>query len=208
MMRMLKKSFGSLEIDVSSRFKALWVTNALDGSEDYLVSERVIALVGNKMKTFLNDLMKKKSAKSLKDLMKLMTPPKGIRRKNLNNDMMVPPDEGDELFDSEGDELISWEQVQEEESDEEENSETEGQDSTVPIINVSAEEGQSSSSSVPILLADSCPEDSELKKYASFLDDLGKWLLTAETSIHFFTIYEQSQKILCGPKKERQEKNS
>ena len=139
MMRMLKKSFGSLEIDVSSRFKALWVTNALDGSEDYLVSERVIALVGNKMKTFLNDLMKKKSAKSLKDLMKLMTPPKGIRRKNLNNDMMVPPDEGDELFDSEGDELISWEQVQEEESDEEENSEMEGQDSTLPIINVNSQ---------------------------------------------------------------------
>ena len=47
---------------------------------------------------------------------------------------MVPPDEGDELFDWEGDELISWKQVQEEESDEEENSETEGQDSTVPII--------------------------------------------------------------------------
>ena len=48
--------------------------------------------------------------------------------------MLVPPDEGDELFDCEGDELISWKQVQEEESDEEENSETEGQDSTVPII--------------------------------------------------------------------------
>ena len=43
MMRMLKKSFDSLEIDVASRFKALWVTNALDRSEDYLVSERIIA---------------------------------------------------------------------------------------------------------------------------------------------------------------------
>ena len=84
MMRMLKKSFDSLEIDVGSRFKALWVTNALDGSEDYLVSERIITLVGNKMKTFRNDLMKKKSPKSLKDLMKLITPPKGIRKKNLN----------------------------------------------------------------------------------------------------------------------------
>ena len=93
---------------------------------------------------------------------------------------MVQADEGDEIFDCERDELTSWEQVQEEESDEEENSETEGQDFTVPIINVNAEEGQSSSSSVPILLADSCPEDSELKKDASFLDDLGKWLL-----IHF-----------------------
>ena len=91
------------------------------------------------MKTFRNDLMEKKSLKSLKDLMKLITPPKGIRRKNLNNDMMVPPDEGDELFDSEGDELISWEQVQEEESDEEENSEMEGQDSTLPIINVNSQ---------------------------------------------------------------------
>ena len=35
MMQMLKKSFDSLEIDVASRFKALWVTNALDGSEDF-----------------------------------------------------------------------------------------------------------------------------------------------------------------------------
>ena len=110
-MWMLKKSFDSLEIDVASRFKALWVTSALDGSEDYLVSERIIALVGNKMKTFCNDLMKKKSPKSLKDLMKLIMPPKGIRRKNLNNDLMVPPDGGDKLFDCERDELR--EQVQE-----------------------------------------------------------------------------------------------
>ena len=35
MMRMLKKNFDRLEIDVASRFKALRVTNALDGSEDY-----------------------------------------------------------------------------------------------------------------------------------------------------------------------------
>ena len=158
------------------------------------VSERIIALVGNEMKTFRNDLMKKKSLKSLKDLMKLITPPKGIRRKNLNNDMMVPPDEGDELFDCKGNEYNSQEQVQEEESDKEENSETEGQDSTVPIINVNAQEGQSSSSSVPILLADSCPEDSELKKDASFLDDIGKWLLTAETSIHFLPFMSNFKK--------------
>ena len=158
------------------------------------VSERIIALVGNKMKTFRNDLMKKKSLKSLKGLMKLITPPKGIRRKNLNNDMMVPPDKGDELFDCKGNEYISQEQVQEEESDKEENSETDGQDSTVPIINVNAQEGQSSSSSVPILLADSCPEDSELKKDASFLDDIGKWLLTAETSIHFLPFMSNFKK--------------
>ena len=56
------------------------------------------------MKTFRNYVMKNKSPKGLKDLMKLITPPTRIRRKNLNNDMMVPPDEGDELFDCEGSE--------------------------------------------------------------------------------------------------------
>ena len=145
MAQMLKKNLDCLEIDAASRFKVLGVTNALDGSEGYLVSEIIIALVGNKMKTFRNDSMKNKSPKSLKDLMKLIMPLKGIRRKNLNNDLMVPPDEGDELFDRGGDRLISWEQVQEEKSDEEENSKPEGQDSTVPIINVDAQEGQSSS---------------------------------------------------------------
>ena len=145
MAQMLKKNLDCLEIDAASRFKVLGVTNALDGSEGYLVSEIIIALVGNKMKTFRNDSMKNKSPKSLKDLMKLIMPLKGIRRKNLNNDLMVPPDEGDELFDRGGDRLISWEQVQEEKSDEEENSKPEGQDSIVPIINVNAQEGQSSS---------------------------------------------------------------
>ena len=145
MAQMLKKNLDCLEIDAASRFKVLGVTNALDGSEGYLVSEIIIALVGNKMKTFRNDSMKNKSPQSLKDLMKLIMPLKGIRRKNLNNDLMVPPDEGDELFDRGGDRLISWEQVQEEKSDEEENSKPEGQDSTVPIINVNAQEGQSSS---------------------------------------------------------------
>ena len=64
----------------------------------------------------------------------------------------------------------------------------------MPIINVNNQEGQSSSSSVPILLADSCPEDSELKKDASFLDDLGKWILTAETSIHFLPFMNNFKK--------------
>ena len=54
------------------------------------------------MKTFRNYVMKNKSPKGLKDLMKLIAPPKRIRRKNLNNDMMVPHDEVDELFGCEG----------------------------------------------------------------------------------------------------------
>ena len=61
-MRMLIQSFKSFEIDFANRFKALWVTNALDGSEDYLVSERLMSLFGEKMKAFRDQLKKKKSS--------------------------------------------------------------------------------------------------------------------------------------------------
>ena len=81
MMRILVKSFKSLEIDAESRSKALWVTNALEGTEDCLVSGAVMLLVSNKMKVFRNDLMKKKSPKNLKELLKLITPPKVVKSK-------------------------------------------------------------------------------------------------------------------------------
>ena len=43
-MRMPTESFKFLEIDVVNGFKALWVTNALDGCEDYLVSKMLMSL--------------------------------------------------------------------------------------------------------------------------------------------------------------------
>ena len=65
MMRMLDESFRSLKIDFASRFKALWVTNALDGSEDHLASERLYSLAAKELIVFQNDLMEKPSPKSL-----------------------------------------------------------------------------------------------------------------------------------------------
>ena len=62
MMRMLIESFKSLESDFVNRFKTLWVTNVSEGSEDYLVSERLL-LVGEKMKSFRDQFKKKKSQK-------------------------------------------------------------------------------------------------------------------------------------------------
>ena len=59
MMGMLAEGFNSLTIDVDNHFKALWVTNALDSSKDYLVSERIITLVGSHLKEFWDELMEK-----------------------------------------------------------------------------------------------------------------------------------------------------
>ena len=72
MMRMLEEIFKSSEIDVVNHFEALWVTNALDGSKDGLVSERLMSLVGEKIKAFHDQLKKKQSPKNLMELLKLI----------------------------------------------------------------------------------------------------------------------------------------
>ena len=104
MMRMLYESHVSLEKDYAKEFKCLWITNALDGSEDYLLSERVYKLVGTRMIDFRNQLMKTASPKNRKQLLKMITPPKGVKQKDAEGSPALA-NEGDELFDCEGEEI-------------------------------------------------------------------------------------------------------
>ena len=46
-------------IDESWAFKSIWVTNALSGSEDYLVSDKIFAVVGETTRSFRSDMMQK-----------------------------------------------------------------------------------------------------------------------------------------------------
>ena len=57
---MLKKNFDSLEIDVASRFKALRVTNALDGSEDGSGSFRNSNCISRKQNEDISQLRNEK----------------------------------------------------------------------------------------------------------------------------------------------------
>ena len=79
-------------------------TKALDGTEDYLVSERVYKFVGTRMIDFRNQLMKTASPKNLKQLLKIKTPPKGVKRKDAEGSAATF-DEGDDLLDCEGKEI-------------------------------------------------------------------------------------------------------
>ena len=63
MMLMLLKPWELLDIDTESEFQFLLVTNALDTSEDYLVSDKLYALVGNEMIKFRTELMTSRSKK-------------------------------------------------------------------------------------------------------------------------------------------------
>ena len=69
----------------------MWLTNKLDGSEDYLVSGRIMDLVGEKMKKFSKDLMVKPASKSFEAMLKKITSPKEV--KLLKEDRKTPPDE-------------------------------------------------------------------------------------------------------------------
>ena len=80
MMRLLINSNKDVKIDVKSAFKSVWVANALEGSEDYLVSDKIFGLVGKSMTSFRTEMIAKPPPKTVKELVKSMIPPKGIKR--------------------------------------------------------------------------------------------------------------------------------
>ena len=57
MMFMLLHAWETLEIDTKREFKSFFVTNALDGSEEYFASDKLFALLGVEMVDFRKELM-------------------------------------------------------------------------------------------------------------------------------------------------------
>ena len=96
-MSILLQAWKTLEFDTKREFKSLFVTNALDGSEDYLVSNKLFALTGDEMIDFWKELMSQNFVKTLIEVIRNLLPPKGIRR-NANV-------EGSELLVCEGKEI-------------------------------------------------------------------------------------------------------
>ena len=88
------------DVDGELAFKQNMVTIAFDGSEDHLVSAKLMDLVGEDMKAFRAELLKSKVPHTFRELERLMTPPEGVVRKRLSQHER-PEDEGVELFDAE-----------------------------------------------------------------------------------------------------------
>ena len=94
---MAMKSMNTLEsVDFGRAFKRLFLTNSLDGSEDWMISDKLKSLVYDHMVKFRAKLMKSEPPKNIEDLFKTFTPPKGVKRKT--NQV-----EGAELFDHDDD---------------------------------------------------------------------------------------------------------
>ena len=122
--------------------------------------------------------MKSKSPKQLKDLLKQIKPPKGVRRKN---------DEGDELLDCEGEEMtLNMPDADEEVSDDNEDH-TEDVD-PAPEDPAPAPKRKDSNSTEPqhesqaTVQLTPLYENEELRKDAQFIDEVGELLRKGETS--------------------------
>ena len=94
MMRMLYDSWNEIDICATKALKHNFLQNKLDGSEDYLVTDKLVSLVGDEVKAFRQTLPQTPPPKTLKELLKSITPPKRVTFR----------DEGKELLDCEGDE--------------------------------------------------------------------------------------------------------
>ena len=183
MMRMLLKAWELLEVDTEWEFKFLFVTNALDGSEDYLVSDKLYALVGNEMVKFRTELMTSRPAKTLKEVIRKLIPPKGVKRKG--------NDEGIELLDCEEEE-IPLEELEQECDDEL------CDDDEVENDNVVAEENHDQIGLITISSASkketsllSFTSDPEIKKDAEFLDKFQQIMEGSGTSKLFLPYMSQ-----------------
>ena len=193
---MLHESFHSLKIDFASRFKALRVTNALDGSEGHLLLEQVYSLAAKELIVFWNDLMEKPRPKSLKDLMKMITPPKNV-------DCMfdeILEDEDEESFNCEGHEIG----VAPSEANDDPNDEiSDGEDNFADNDHMTGEGASMGEANTThgkissiVKLADMCrddDDDDDLKKDVKLIDNMSTLLLNYEASNKLMSMYLNMQ---------------
>ena len=104
MISMLNRAWKSLEIDTTKALKNNFILNSFDGSEDHLFSDKLFGLVGAEMLEFREALLKSQPPSSLQELINSITPPKRVKTKQTTVGA-VPPDEGIELLDCDGDEI-------------------------------------------------------------------------------------------------------
>ena len=80
---MIATAWGKLNVNHACPFKLLFMANSLDGSENYLVSDRLLKLFGESMVSYREELSDSETGTCLLAVVKELIPPKGIKPKNL-----------------------------------------------------------------------------------------------------------------------------
>lgn len=79
-MKMLNEFKKCLKFAFEKAFKTLWVTNALDGSDGFLVSDKIMSPAGKSIRNFRNKSMNKPLPKTVNLLINSIIPPKRIKK--------------------------------------------------------------------------------------------------------------------------------
>ena len=100
MTNMLLAAWKETDVDFTAVFKKLFVTNKFDGSEDFLVSDKLFSLIGDDMLEFCRQLLKSEVPINLQAVIRKFIPPKGIQRKNIDGSELLDYMEGEAIFDN------------------------------------------------------------------------------------------------------------
>ena len=91
-MNLIIESWNELKVDVEARYKSLWLTNALDGREDSLTSDKLFQLVRHDFLDYREKLTNSEPTATLKALTIQITPPKGVRGRKIPENGEKPDD--------------------------------------------------------------------------------------------------------------------
>ena len=176
--KMLMSSWDAITTDFSQVFKKLFVTNKLDGSEDYLVSDKLFSLIGNEMKDFRDSLLKSDVPNNLKTIVKQLIPPKGIKRNFEGFELL-------EYMDSLGDdndENKSDEEIYQSGDDDDENESNDDESESAVNDEEIAQSSKNTSRSAKIKSLVNISSDPIINKDARFLEQIQALLLENDTS--------------------------
>ena len=166
MVKMLLSAWREVPNNFADVFKKLFVTSALNGSEDHLVSDKLFALIGSEMQKFRKELTESPLPANLLAVIKNIIPPKGIRR-NLEGSELLDYVEDDPYLFEEIEENGNWtDETSDESGNDDDNNDVQMQ--TEPAVEVITQ--ANSSSTIPSL-TNVC-DDPLINKDAKFLDAL------------------------------------
>ena len=122
MVQMLLSAWQDVPNNFPDVLKKLFVANALDGSEDHLVSDKLFALIGNDIQQVRKELMETPVPANLQVVIKQLISPKCIRRNDLEGSELLDYVEDDLYVIDEGDHTNLSDGINEESGSDDENS--------------------------------------------------------------------------------------
>ena len=99
MIEMLLGAWKETDVDFNAVFKKGFVTNEVDRSEDFLVSDNFFSLIVDDVLEYRTQLLNSDVPANLQTIAKRLIPPKGIRSKNIEGSKQLDYMEGEPIID-------------------------------------------------------------------------------------------------------------